>query len=104
MYLGRCNTNFLSEFISNFIFTHTKEVSYFSLTNVTYFSVYKIGAGKDARTEHYRIWNPKNRFQKKIPVESTALRRMNLDGFVIPICYVVTDNESVNHMMDGMCV
>ncbi|KAG7302862.1 hypothetical protein JYU34_012845 [Plutella xylostella] len=64
--------------------------------------IYRISAGSEWRTEHYGSWDHKNRFQKGHLIDSAARRRANLEGYVISVCYVLTDADSVNHLMDGI--
>ncbi|XP_059045415.1 ionotropic receptor 75a-like [Achroia grisella] len=63
--------------------------------------IYKINNGGIWRSESYGIWNKDSNFKiADNMVEAPALRRLNLDGFEISICYVLTDNDSVNHLTD----
>lgn len=72
-----------------------------SINVVKYFSVYRISADTDWRTELYGTWNKENRFVVTNPyMESIALQRLDLLGFEISICYVLTDNDSINHLTD----
>ncbi|CAH0719436.1 unnamed protein product, partial [Brenthis ino] len=63
--------------------------------------IYKISSESKWLTELYGIWNITN-VLKKSPnqIEVTALRRLNLDNYELKICYVLTDNDSINHLAD----
>ncbi|KAM3964361.1 ionotropic receptor 75a-like [Aphomia sociella] len=53
------------------------------------------------RSELYGTWNVDRKFIKAVTlVEPASLRRINLEGFEISICYVLTDNDSINHLTD----
>ncbi|XP_028158429.1 ionotropic receptor 75a-like isoform X2 [Ostrinia furnacalis] len=64
--------------------------------------IYKISPNSDWRTQFYGSWNLEQRFVKTNQqlVESTALQRLDLLGFEMSICYVLTDNDSINHLTD----
>lgn len=64
------------------------------------FSVYKISSESKWQTELYGIWNITNGLKKSNQLEVTALRRLNLDNYELKICYVLTDNDSINHLAD----
>ncbi|XP_063896895.1 uncharacterized protein LOC135118514 [Helicoverpa armigera] len=65
--------------------------------------IYKISPNNTWQTEFYGTWNAKHRFQKSPRFfEPTSLRRLDIDGYEISICYVLTNNESVNHLSDGL--
>ncbi|XP_045448923.1 ionotropic receptor 75a-like [Melitaea cinxia] len=63
--------------------------------------VYKIGFETEWRTEIIGYWNKNSGLQKPVArTEVTSLRRINLDGYELKICYVLTDNDSINHLAD----
>ncbi|XP_050346318.1 ionotropic receptor 75a-like [Nymphalis io] len=65
------------------------------------YRIYKIGPESGWITEFYNYWNSSIGFQKFVnPTEVTALKRMNLYGYELKICYVLTDNDSINHLTD----
>ncbi|KAI5651974.1 ligand-gated ion channel domain-containing protein [Phthorimaea operculella] len=67
--------------------------------------IYKVGTGNPWLTESYGTWDTEKHLQKSTEValtESTASRRLDLHGFEISVCYVLTDNDSFYHMTDGI--
>lgn len=77
------------------------------LTKLIFFmtSVYKIGTETAWKTEKYAYWNMSGGFQKNINInEVTAVRRRDLEGYEIKICYVLTDNDSIHHLSDEVYV
>ncbi|KAL0892970.1 hypothetical protein ABMA27_014639 [Loxostege sticticalis] len=64
--------------------------------------IYKISPGSYWRTQFYGTWNHEKRFVKSNQqiVESTALQRLDLLGYEMSICYVLTDKDSINHLTD----
>ncbi|KAJ8728086.1 hypothetical protein PYW08_016471 [Mythimna loreyi] len=65
--------------------------------------IYKISPNNTWNTEYYGTWDTKNRFQKSPRfLEPTSLRRLDIDGYEISICYVLTNNKSVEHLSDGL--
>nr|ULA45345.1 chemosensory ionotropic receptor IR75q.2 [Agrotis segetum] len=65
--------------------------------------IYKVGANTTWNTEFYGTWDTKKRFQKSPRfIEPTSLRRLDIDGYEISICYVLTNNKSVDHLTDGL--
>ncbi|XP_075973045.1 uncharacterized protein LOC142974531 [Anticarsia gemmatalis] len=64
--------------------------------------IYKISANNTWLTEYYGSWDETNRFQKSEDFyETTSLRRLDLKEYEISICYVLTNNESINHLDDN---
>nr|ARO70547.1 antennal ionotropic receptor 75q2-2 [Dendrolimus punctatus] len=69
-------------------------------TNQLYL-VYKINLISNWTIEPFNIRDDKNSLQISNQfVDSVALRRMNLKGNEIKICYVLTDDDSINHLTD----
>nr|QLI62102.1 ionotropic receptor 75q2 [Streltzoviella insularis] len=65
--------------------------------------VYKISHTNNWKIEFYGNWSIEYGFQKAYQlIDSAALRRLNLNGYEINICYVLTDNDSINHLTDGV--
>ncbi|XP_072932062.1 uncharacterized protein [Epargyreus clarus] len=65
--------------------------------------IYKIGTRAPWITEYYGRWHKSYGFQKLHNfMEITALRRLNLRGHEITICFVLTNNDSINHLTDGV--
>ncbi|CAB3224086.1 unnamed protein product [Arctia plantaginis] len=65
--------------------------------------IYKTGTNSSWKTEHYGTWDERNGFQiYDTFFETTSLRRLDLDRYEISICYVLTNNESINHLSDGI--
>ncbi|XP_046959693.1 ionotropic receptor 75a-like [Vanessa cardui] len=65
------------------------------------YRIYKIGPESEWITELYNYWNSSTGLQRRVnQAEVTALRRMNLEGYELKICYVLTDNDSFNHLTD----
>nr|AOE47995.1 putative ionotropic receptor IR75q.2 [Athetis lepigone] len=65
--------------------------------------IYKISPNSTWNIEYYGTWDMKNKFQKSPRfVEPTSLRRLDIDGYEISICYVLTNNKSVYHLSDGL--
>nr|ALM24940.1 ionotropic receptor 75q.2 [Athetis dissimilis] len=65
--------------------------------------IYKISPNNTWNTEYYGTWDTKNKFQKSLRFfEPTSLRRLDIDGYEINICYVLTNNKSVDHLSDGI--
>nr|XP_021203484.2 ionotropic receptor 75a [Bombyx mori] len=63
--------------------------------------VYKIGTETAWKTEKYAYWNMSGGFQKNTNInEVIAVRRRDLEGYEIKICYVLTDNDSIHHLSD----
>ncbi|CAG9584439.1 unnamed protein product [Danaus chrysippus] len=62
--------------------------------------VFKIGPNTAWRNELYGTWNESGMFKTESMLEVTALRRINLNKYEISICYVLTDNDSINHLAD----
>nr|QEI46874.1 ionotropic receptor 75q.2 [Galleria mellonella] len=98
------NENEIPDVIDSFNILPDSEVMVIRKTdNETYnlYLVYKINNGGMWRSELFGTWNKDNKLIKTNDmVEVTALRRSNLDDFQISICYVVTENDSVNHLTD----
>ncbi|KAJ2946159.1 hypothetical protein O0L34_g5090 [Tuta absoluta] len=64
--------------------------------------IYKIGGGAKWRTEQYGTWTIQNKLRKTEKFEEvTALRRTNLHKYEIAAAVVITNNSSVNHLLDG---
>lgn len=79
------------------------EVSVIFCIDQYYFTVYKISTNSTWNTEYYGSWDEENRFRKSEAFfEPMSLRRLNLEGFEISICYVLTNNASINHLSDGL--
>ncbi|XP_064292291.1 uncharacterized protein LOC128673874 [Plodia interpunctella] len=69
-------------------------------TSDIYF-IYRVGAGEAWKTEFYGTWDVQNKVRKSSAMFlSTALRRQDLSGHEISICYVLTDSDSINHLTD----
>ncbi|XP_050673047.1 ionotropic receptor 75a-like isoform X2 [Leptidea sinapis] len=65
--------------------------------------VYKISSGSSWRKEFFGTWTKIDGLKKsKEWIEVTALRRQNIEGYQISICYVLTDPGSINHLEDGV--
>ncbi|CAH1645570.1 unnamed protein product [Spodoptera littoralis] len=65
--------------------------------------VYRISPNNTWNTEYYGTWDSENRFQKSNRfVEPTSLRRLDINEYEISICYVLTNNNSINHLSDGL--
>ncbi|CAH2106498.1 unnamed protein product [Euphydryas editha] len=63
--------------------------------------VYKIGPATEWRTEIFGYWDKNGGLQKTDNhTKVTSLRRINLDGYELKICYVLTDDDSINHLAD----
>ncbi|XP_049869366.1 ionotropic receptor 75a-like [Pectinophora gossypiella] len=73
-----------------------------SNTSYDLYFIYKIGNGKPWCTEPFGVWDTQAGFQQTNQLASTADRRLNLNGYEIPVCYVLTDNDSVYHLTDGI--
>lgn len=66
-------------------------------------SVYKVGRDTAWKTELFGTWNVERKLQKSDKmIETTSIRRLNLNQFEIKICYVLTNSDSINHLTDGM--
>nr|AMM70654.1 ionotropic receptor 75q2 [Heliconius melpomene rosina] len=62
---------------------------------------YKRSSESEWETELYEKWNITNGMEKKSRHnEATAIRRLNLNNYELKICYVLTDNDSINHLTD----
>ncbi|XP_045772160.1 uncharacterized protein LOC123872073 [Maniola jurtina] len=73
------------------------------LNNLSYelYYVYKIGPERSLKKELFGVWSKSHGFQKSKNLSKiTALRRINLESYEIKICYVLTDNDSINHLTD----
>lgn len=67
------------------------------------FTVYKTGTNSSWKTELYGMWDEKKGFQKiRSFFEITSLRRLDLERYKISICYVLTNNKSIDHLNDGL--
>nr|AST36236.1 putative ionotropic receptor IR75q.2 [Hedya nubiferana] len=64
--------------------------------------IYKIGANTRWKKEFYGTWHESNRLQLQVTEGEISLRRLDLEGYEIVICYVLTDNDSVNHLFDNV--
>nr|QIJ45769.1 ionotropic receptor [Glyphodes pyloalis] len=65
------------------------------------YTIYKISSGGKWCPKLYGKWDKETRFVIADPyMESIALQRQDLLGFEISICYVLTDNDSINHLTD----
>lgn len=80
-------------------------IYYYVLLQLPYacylFLVYRIGTENFLHTELYGYWSSTTNFTKAENfVSTTALRRLDLGKYQISICYVLTDNDSINHLID----
>lgn len=66
------------------------------------FSVYKVGLNTMWKKELFGFWNEDKRLQTTLMEFGIVLRRLNLENYEIPICYVLTDNDSINHLFDNV--
>ncbi|CAH0397941.1 unnamed protein product [Chilo suppressalis] len=66
--------------------------------------IYKISANHSWQYEQYGNWKENFGINniEHTTIGSTALRRLNLYGVEISICYVLTDKDSIYHLTDGM--
>ncbi|KAF9424006.1 hypothetical protein HW555_000715, partial [Spodoptera exigua] len=65
--------------------------------------IYRISPNNTWNIEYYGSWDTKNRFQKSNRfLETTSLRRLDINEYEISICYVLTNNNSINHLSDGL--
>ncbi|RVE44730.1 hypothetical protein evm_010634 [Chilo suppressalis] len=66
--------------------------------------IYKISANHSWQYEQYGNWKENFGLNniEHTTIGSTALRRLNLYGVEISICYVLTDKDSIYHLTDGM--
>ncbi|XP_060802728.1 ionotropic receptor 75a [Amyelois transitella] len=63
--------------------------------------IYRVGAGEPWKSELYGTWDERNKLSKSdVTTIPTSLRRQDLGGYEIRICYVLTDNDSMNHLTD----
>ncbi|KAG7302864.1 hypothetical protein JYU34_012847 [Plutella xylostella] len=63
--------------------------------------VYKISSKSVWRTEYYGEWSMYTGFHKATTLgTSTAMRRRDLERYVMPIAYVITNPDSINHFVD----
>lgn len=64
--------------------------------------MYKNNPTSHWTVEQFGSWdNNKNKLQKYDNfVDIASLRRMNLKGNEIKICYVLTDEDSIHHLTD----
>ncbi|XP_063618549.1 uncharacterized protein LOC134791452 isoform X2 [Cydia splendana] len=64
--------------------------------------IYKIGYNTDWKKEFYGTWDESRRLQKEVMEGEIILRRLDLESFELAICYVLTDNDSINHLYDNV--
>ncbi|XP_063533999.1 uncharacterized protein LOC134744208 isoform X2 [Cydia strobilella] len=64
--------------------------------------IYRIGYNTDWKKEFYGTWNESRRLQKEVTEGEIILRRLDLESFELAICYVLTDNDSINHLYDNV--
>ncbi|CAH0701263.1 unnamed protein product [Spodoptera exigua] len=65
--------------------------------------IYRISPTNTWNIEYYGSWDSKNRFQKSNRfLDTTSLRRLDINAYEISICYVLTNNNSINHLSDGL--
>lgn len=56
----------------------------------------------DVEKELFGFWDEDKRLQTTLMEFGIVLRRLNLENYEIPICYVLTDNDSINHLFDNV--
>ncbi|KAI8435876.1 hypothetical protein MSG28_004084, partial [Choristoneura fumiferana] len=64
--------------------------------------IYKVGLNTEWKKELYGSWDENKRLQTTLMEREIVLRRLNLDNYEISICYVLTDNDSINHLFDNV--
>ncbi|XP_061713322.1 ionotropic receptor 75a-like isoform X2 [Cydia pomonella] len=64
--------------------------------------IYRIGNNTDWKKEFYGTWDERRRLQKQVMEGEIILRRIDLESYELPICYVLTDNDSINHLYDNV--
>ncbi|GBP33616.1 Probable glutamate receptor [Eumeta japonica] len=64
--------------------------------------VYKIESRRTWLKHQFGCWNPKEKLKTAVDNRVIALRRRNLKGLEISACYVVTDNDTLKHLTDGL--
>nr|AXF48838.1 ionotropic receptor IR7 [Lobesia botrana] len=64
--------------------------------------IYKIAANESWKKASYGTWDKRKGLQLEVTEGEISLRRLNLEGYEIPICYVLTDNDSINHLFDNV--
>ncbi|CAG5031578.1 unnamed protein product [Parnassius apollo] len=99
-------TNFIPAALSKINIFPDSEVIYMHQAQKGVFEfhlIYKICYNRAWQTEPYGVYNMAGNIKKFDKVaESTAIRRLNLDGYEIKICYVLTNKNSINHLTDGI--
>ncbi|XP_041978116.1 ionotropic receptor 75a-like [Aricia agestis] len=63
--------------------------------------IYRINSNGPWVRENYGFWTKKNGLEVLNLEQVVAARRLNLRGFELRICYVLTNNDSINHLTDG---
>ncbi|XP_068632010.1 ionotropic receptor 75a-like [Battus philenor] len=65
--------------------------------------IYKVAINTAWRTERYGVWKMKNKLQKNNKwVNTTSIRRLDLNGTKITVAFVITNNDSMGHLTDGI--
>uniref|UniRef100_A0A0K8TUD4 Ionotropic Receptor n=1 Tax=Epiphyas postvittana TaxID=65032 RepID=A0A0K8TUD4_EPIPO len=64
--------------------------------------IYKVGPNTEWKKELYGTWDKNKRLQTSLMENELILRRLNLENYEIPISYVLTDNDSINHLFDNV--
>ncbi|XP_063380756.1 uncharacterized protein LOC134667333 isoform X2 [Cydia fagiglandana] len=64
--------------------------------------IYRIGYNTDWKKEFYGTWDESRRLQKEVMEGEIILRRLDLERIELAICYVLTDNDSINHLYDNV--
>ncbi|CAK1596060.1 unnamed protein product [Parnassius mnemosyne] len=100
------NTNFIPAALSKINIFPDSEVIYIHQAQkggLEFHLIYKVSYNREWQTELYGVYDVKENFKKLDKVaESAAIRRLNLDGYEIKICYVLTNSDSINHLTDGI--
>ncbi|XP_013143438.1 PREDICTED: uncharacterized protein LOC106107219 [Papilio polytes] len=87
------------------IYPDTEVINVKKLQNDCYeiYLIYKVDDNSDWKSELYGVWKLKDRLQKSDKmIHSRSIRRLDLNTHEIKVAFVITNNDSLHHLTDGI--